>query len=58
MAQAFLIPKKDHVKTQIRSSLGIDVIKNFDYMTRVNEARKSKRDTYGIYSFIFLRVQP
>ena len=58
MAQAFLTPKKDHVKTQKWSSLGIDVTENIDYLNRVNEARKLKRDTYGIYSFIFLRVQP
>ena len=43
VAQAFLTPKKDHVKTQIWSSLGIDVIENIDYMNCVNEARKLKR---------------
>ena len=63
MAQPFLTPKSDHVKTQTNEKNTVTfndrkdiIIEYLDYMNGVNKT--NEKYTYQIYIFIFFRVQP
>ena len=63
MAQAFLTPKGDHVKTQTNEKNTVTfndrkdiIIEYLDYMNGINKT--NDKYTYQIYIFIFFRVQP